>query len=109
VAVERLWSRLPRPSQLYSEKLAIGVMDEWDALRKVKFFAARHPIYSVENYDGRPQQDAYRAYLLDQLKGHTNKVPALASALVFRPQLPEALVAQHFPAQLIARAKTLAS
>lgn len=109
VAVERLWQRLPRPSQLYTEKLAIGVMDEWDAIRKAKFFTALHPVYSLDNYDGRPQQDAYQDYLIGQLKEQTNKVPALATALYFRPQLPLETVEQHFPAQLIARAKTLAS
>jgi hypothetical protein len=108
VAIERLWKQLPRPSQLYSEKLAIGVMDEWDAIRKAKFFTAHHPVYSLDNYDGRRQQEAYRAYLIEQLKEQTNKVPALATALFFRPQLPVDLAEKHFPAQLIARAKTLA-
>jgi hypothetical protein len=108
VATERLWSRLPRPSQLYSDKLAVFVMDEWDALRKTKFFAAQHPVYGVESYDGRPMQEGYRAYLLDQIKQIDNKVPALASALYFRPQLPLDLVQQHFTQQVIDRAYDLA-
>jgi hypothetical protein len=108
VAIERLWSRLPRPTQLYSENLAVFVMDEWDALRKSKFVAAQHPVYAVENYDGRRMQDAYREYVIEQIKQIDGKVPALASALYFRPQLPLDLAQQHFPQQILDRAYDLA-
>lgn len=109
VAIERLWMRLPRPSQLYTEKLAIGVMDEWDALRKAKFVTALHPFYSLDNDIGHPNQEAYRAYLIEQIGNQDNKVPAIATALFYRPQLTEAMIDSHFPPQLIARAKTLAA
>lgn len=108
VAMERLWSRLPRPSQLYSENLAVFVMDEWDALRRSKLIAAQHPIYAVENYDARPMQDAYRVYLLDQIKKVDKKAPALANAIWIRPQLPLEIATKHFPAPLIDRASNIA-
>jgi hypothetical protein len=108
VAVERLWSRLPRPSQLYSEKLAVFVMEAWDEQRKVKFTAAQHPVYAVENYDARQMQEDYRAYLIEQIKQIDSKVPALASALYFRPQLPLDVAQQHFTQQILDRAYDLA-
>lgn len=109
IAIERLWSRLPRPTQLYSDKLAIHVMDAWDELRKAKFIAATHPVFDLANYDARQMQESYRAYALEQLGQVDNKVPALASALFFRPQLPEDLAQQHFNPQMIERARDLAS
>lgn len=108
VAVDRLWRRLPRPSQLYSDNLAVYVMEEWDALRASRFFAAQHPIFDIANYDGRPMQDAYRDYLIEQVKKVDGKAPALASVLYFRPQLPLDLAQQHFPKQLLDRADDLA-
>jgi hypothetical protein len=109
IAIERLWQRLPRPSQLYSDKLAVYVMDAWDEQRKSKFMAATHPVFDVGNYDARQMQDDYRRYVIEQIGGVRNKVPALASALFFRPQIPEDLARQHFNDQLIERARDLAA
>lgn len=108
VAIERLWQRLPRPSQLYADTLAVYVMDAWDEQRKSKFMAATHPVFGVENYDGRAMQDAYRQYCIEQISQVDNKVPALANVLFFRPQITEDLAKQHFTDQLIERARDLA-
>jgi hypothetical protein len=110
VAFDRLWEHLPRPTQLYSENIACYVMDEWDALRKVKFVAATHPVFDLCNYDARQMQDDYRAYVIEQISQlESGKVAALASVLGFRPQIPIELAEQHFPKQLIDRARSLAS
>jgi hypothetical protein len=110
VAFDRLWERLPRPTQLYSDNLAVFVMDEWDSLKKSRFVAATHPVFDVASYDGRRMQDDYRAYAIEQITNlDSNRVTALANVLFFRPQLPVDLAKQHFPDQLIERARDLAS
>lgn len=110
VAFDRLWERLPRPTQLYSEQIACFVMDEWDALRKSKFIPATHPVFDLSNYDARQMQENYRTHVIEQISQlENNKVTALANVLFFRPQIPVDLAKQHFPDQLIERARDLAS
>lgn len=110
VALERLWKRLPRPSQLYSDKLGAYVLDEWEELKKQRLFTATHPIYSVENYAALEVQDNYREWLIEQIKAQEQgAIVPLMTSVYARPQLPEALAAQHFPANAMNRARLLAA
>lgn len=109
VAIDRLWKRLPRPSQLYSDKLAAYVLDEWEELQKQRFITATHPLYAVENYAGLQVQDDYRAWLIEQVKKQDSPIVPLMSAVYERPQLPEDVALQHFPAQAVKRARLLHS
>lgn len=108
IAIDRMWTRLPQPTQLYSEDLAARVMDEWDALRPERLTVAKHPIYEVENYVGTPLQDEYREWLIEELKQlRSDLIPALMQVMYVTPQLPLDLAQQHFPQQALNRARLL--
>lgn len=109
VAIDRLWKRLPRPSQLYSDKLAAYVLDEWEGLQTQRSFFATHPIYSIENYAGTDLQDGYREYLVEAINKLDCPVTALMEIVYQRPQLPEAVASQHFSDQALKRARLLAN
>ena len=109
IATDQAWTRLPRPSQLYSDKMGAQILQAWLDLREERFFYARHPIYRVDNYAGTPLQDEYREWLIDELKGKASLVSPLASVVFMTPQIPESLAAAHFPQQSIYRARLLAA
>lgn len=109
VAIDRLWKRLPRPSQLYSDKLAAYVLDEWENLQEQRLFSATHPLYAAENYAGLKVQDDYRDYLVSAIKKLDSPVVPLMEVVYQRPQLPEDFAEQHFPAQALKRARLLAN
>jgi hypothetical protein len=109
IAIERLWKRLPLPSQLYSDQLGAYVLDEWENLLKERLYMPKHPMYAEENYAGLEVQDAYRAWLVEQLKKQSDPVMGLMDAVFIRKQLPHAVAAQHFPAPVLNRARLLAS
>jgi hypothetical protein len=109
IAIDRLWKRLPRPSQLYSEKLGGFVLDEWETLQNERLFLASHPMYAEENYAGLDVQDAYRTWLIGHLGKQPDPVMGLMEVVYVRKQLPEALAAQHFPPMALKRARLLAT
>jgi hypothetical protein len=107
LAIDNLWERLPQPRQLYSEKLAAMTVMAWDDLRKDRLMFAKHPLYLVDNYVGAPVQDAYRDWLIGELKEMDNLVNPLAEVVYRRPQLPEAVAQANFPAHVLNRARLL--
>lgn len=109
VAIERLWKRLPRPSQLYSDKLAAYVLDEWETMQTQRLLSAKHPLYSVENYAGLQVQDDYRQYLIQAIDKLDSPVAPLMEVVYQRPQLPEDLASQHFSDNALKRARLLAA
>lgn len=110
IAIDTQWKRIPRPSQLYSEKMGAMVADEWDKLKLERLPAVRHPHYLVENYEGLPLQDEYRAWLIECLsKLGSGLVPTLSNVVYTEPQLPVAVAEKHFPAHALTRARLLAT
>jgi hypothetical protein len=109
IAFERLWKRLPRPSQLYSDKLGTYVLDEWLTLQNERLFLATHPVFAEEHYCGIALQDSYRAYVVEHIKAQTDKVHGLAEAVYVRRQLPEAIARQHFPDMALKRARLMST
>lgn len=109
IALERMWKRIPRPNQLYSETLAAYVVDEWEQLCKERLYSAAHPLYAEENYAGLQVQDDYREWLIKCIKAHHAPLNSLMQAIYVNRQLPEALALQHFPQQIVTRARLLAT
>lgn len=109
IALQRLWKRLPRPSQLYSDNLAAAVVEEWEALKLERPTFAKHPIYAEENYMGLDLQDAYREWLIEHIENQKDKLSAIMIAVYHSRQIPEAMALQHFPPQLVNRARLLSN
>ncbi len=109
VALDTAWTRLPRPQQLYSEKLAAQTLESWVELKKERLIIARHPLYKVENYGGAPVQDEYREWLIEAIGERDNKIVPVSTAVYTQPQLPESLAALHFTPAVMNRARLLAA
>lgn len=107
IAIDTAWKRLPRPNQLYSDKMAAQVLYAWQQLCKDRFIYAKHPIYRLDRYEGAVVQDDYRDWLKDQLYAHRGNPRALAQVVYQAPQLPEADAAQMFSDYALTRAKRL--
>lgn len=108
-AIDNAWTRLPRPNQMYSDKLGALTVNRWNDISSERLFIAHHPLYLLENYVGRPVQDEYREWLIDQIATRDNPVPALSQAVYGRAQIPEDMARNHFPAATLNRARILAT
>ena len=109
IAVETKWKQLPRPNQIYSDRMGAGILDKFEELRPERMTIARHPIYLVENYEGLELQDAYRDWAIEEMKQlRRDLIPTLMQVVYANPQIPEALALQHFPEQSLTRARLLA-
>jgi hypothetical protein len=109
IALDRMWKHVPRPNQLYSEIIAALVIDEWEQLCKERVYSASHPLYLEENYIGLQVQDDYREWIIKCIKAHSSPLNSLMQAIYVNRHIPEALALQHFPQQLITRARLLAA
>lgn len=109
VATDTAWNRLPRPSQLYSEKMAAMVLQAWMDLRKDRMILARHPIYKIENYADTQLQNDYRQWAIQELKDMDSPLAGLSAAVYSIRQIPEDMASQHFPQPLMNRARLLAA
>lgn len=108
-ALDWTWTNLPKPQQLYSDKLGAEVLTRWRAACEHRLFVAKHPMYRLDNYAGLAAKDAYQRYLIEQCQMRGDPAHVLANILYRVPQLPESEAAKHFPAQVIARAQNIAS
>lgn len=109
IAIDTAWSNIPQPNQIYSDKMGAMIYDEWLKIRSERLFCATHPIYRSEYF----MEDVefivdYREWIIDEIKDQDRIVPALASVVYDRKQIPEELAEQHFPLPALQRAKLIA-
>ncbi|SFJ50150.1 hypothetical protein SAMN03159338_1584 [Sphingomonas sp. NFR04] len=109
VAIDTMWTRLPQPAQLYSPKLGALVVEEWEKLSESRLFTAQHPMFKVENYAGLPAQDAYRAWLIEQIQQRADKATGLANVVYRTPQLPVDDALAFFGKHQVERARLIAN
>lgn len=109
IAVDRAWTRLPNPTQIYADDLLDCIITEWDAHKKVKARLAVHPVYRVDNYCGLPIQDRYRAWLIERIQEFSDKMPVIHRAVYELEQLTEQDAYNHFPAADVKRASIIAN
>lgn len=109
IAIDRAWTRLPNPTQIYSDDILDCIISEWDAHKKVKARLAVHPVYRVENYIGLPIQDRYKKWLVERIQGFSNKMPIIHRAVYELKQMTEAEAYNNFPASDVKRASIIAN
>lgn len=109
IALDRSWKRLPLPAQLYAESLAPYVIDEWEKMKDERLFSASHPMYAIDNYAGLSVQDEYREWVIDRIKAQSSQLNAVMTAVYVNRHIPESMALQHFPSQLVTRARLLAA
>lgn len=102
---ERAWKFMPRPNQLYGEELVLDIVDAWAEVKSCSLQVATLKRFQPNAYVGHPDQDAYYAYLVEQINLREHK-HMLLSRLVFKDQvLPLDVAGRHFPADVLSRAK----
>jgi len=92
---------LPRPTQLYSEKVILYIKESWlDELNA----ATRVPVvdfYKLENYIGHPDQNAFQNWLCERLKKRPNPEMGLANYITFTPMIAREIAVAHFPESMV--------
>lgn len=102
---DRGWRYLPRPNQLYGEELILDIHDAWEEAKRCVLHLARLQRFQPGHYDGHPDQDAYHAYLIEQIKSREHQ-HMLLSRLVFREKvLPLDRAQNAFSADVLKRAQ----
>lgn len=76
----RYWNHkhLPRPNQLYTERVIKYVCAAWESHQEGFLLIAKHSHYRNENYVGAAHQDAHHEWLIKQAGKRTNIFLALA-------------------------------
>ena len=68
---DRGWQVFPRPNQLYGVELVMDLADAWAIECSASLQFPISPFYRTEHYVGHPDQDAYQAWLVGQIKSRT--------------------------------------
>ena len=106
---ERGWRYMPRPNQLYGEELILDANEAWQETTRASLQLANRKRFLPEQYVGHPDQDAYYAYLVQQVAQREHRHMVL-SRLVFREKiLPLAVASEHFSADDLTRAESFAT
>ena len=100
---ERGWKNLPRPNQLYAEELTLDIADAWRRRCREVLQLAESPFFACDAYVAHPEQDAYHAWVVGQIKMREHKHLALAHVLK-NNVLPLELAGKEFGVDLIKRA-----
>lgn len=101
---DRGWKNLPRPNQMYAEELVLDIEDAWKQRCREVMQLAESPFFAVDHYVGHPDQDAYHAWVVGQIKKREQKHLALARILKNKV-LPYELAGREFGPEVMKRAE----
>jgi hypothetical protein len=93
---ERGWRVCPRPNQLYAEEVVLDVRDAWQRECKAKMQIAKQERFDARRYTGHPDQKAYQAWQVDQVKTRGGNRAMLLGRLLQENVLAEAVVSAAF-------------
>lgn len=102
---ERGWRVFPRPNQLYAEEIILDVRDAWRAECKAVMQLAKHERFRTQNFAGHPDQMAYQAWQIGQVKTRGGNRAMLLARLLQEHALTEHAVAEAFGDAVLAQAK----
>lgn len=105
---DRGWSFFPRPNQLYGSEMMLDLADAWRIECSAALQIAKLPFFRVENYTGHHDQDAYRQWLIGQVKARGNGEWRALSRLLSERVVDEAAITGHFTPYVIAKASNVA-
>lgn len=102
---QRKMDRLPRPAQLFGDRMIEELQAQWLERRKSRVFVAQDPRYLLENYRGDPAQIAHQEWIMDQAQLRERPEILLGQFLYKQPMLHEERVATRFGTEMPAKAK----
>lgn len=103
--VERGWRYFPRPNQLYGEELVLDIADSWEEAKRCMLYLAKSYRFDPAGYFGHPDQDAYHAYLVEQIKAREHQHMLLARLVFKEGVLPLERAQNEFSADVLKRAQ----
>lgn len=103
--LERGFRYMPRPNQLYGEAMVLDIYSAWEELKKCTLQLAKTPRFKAGSYTGHPDQDAYHAYLVEQVKAREHRYMFLARLVYRDGVLPVKIAEAHFSEEELRRAR----
>lgn len=108
-ALNRLFSRFPRPNQLYGEEFELDLRDAWKAYLAYTLRFSNLPQFKASAFTGSINQRRHLAFVLEQVASrplpHHNLLGRMFNENVLSPQL----VANTFDSRVIAQATEVAA
>lgn len=102
---DRGWKVFPRPNQLYAEEVVLDVRDAWLRECKAKMQIAKQERFDARRYTGHPDQKAYQAWHVDQVKTRGGNRAMLLGRLLQENVLAEAVVSAAFGEATLSQAR----
>lgn len=96
-----LWKRLPRPTQLYSEKVVEVVREKWEEHSAAYIQIPDDECYLLENYTESYNQDSFQHWLCGEIEKKTYPHMALETYMSLRPMLSEKIALQYFSEEMV--------
>lgn len=90
------FSRMPRPSQLYSDGAQAAAADAWKEHTSGSLTLPLDPWYRMENFVGHRDQKEFQAWLLAHVGERRSPEYALAHVVYREPHLPEDAARERF-------------
>ena len=104
--IERGWSYLPRPNQLYNDELIHDARNAWEESLRVNLRLPHSDFYKAENFTGLPEQVDYYEYIERMVHGREHK-HMLLSRLIYREgAISEDNAEKIFGTDLVSKAKS---
>lgn len=107
VAIKEGWTYLPRPSQIYCQRVLFAIQDRWEEMRKARLIFTGAPQFKASNFTGHKWQKAYCDGLIETAMKRDKPIHALAEIIFKEGQIPREYALQKVGAEmLLASAKS---
>lgn len=104
----RLWSRFPRPNQLYSEEMEVDLVAAWEEGLTRSMRYSRESRFKASQHVKVGHQKRHVRFVIDQIKGRQKPHVNLLARMFHEDVLNPALVADHFEERDIKQAQEVA-
>ena len=105
---DTIWKRIPTPSQLYSSKVRLFMIDEWAKLLETSIVEPDTAILSDDTEFSREHKRSIEKYLCEQIIKRTNPLYGLSHFMFDRHLITETLALQYFSSDAIEQARRFA-
>lgn len=103
------WKYLPRPTQLYTDKIVIAVTEAWRSKSADRIHRTADPHYTVKNFCDHPWQLAYMDFLIASAMKRENPKFAMAAIMFKEPQVLPSYAAKKVGVGLVKEASAYAA
>jgi len=106
-ANDRLWKRLPRPVQMYSDAIVEYITEFWGGRLAAAIRVPVDEYFTAEHYEGADVQRRFETYMLDQIASRSNPVVAIANFVIFEEVVRASAAVERFGPEMVRRARSV--